>query len=295
MAAVLIPLPRRDFDPTEVAVSWKILKERGHTLTFATPEGDTPEADPIMLDGAGLDPWGWVPGLRHLKLIGLLLRANAEGRTAYRELAADPAFLKPLRWRDLPARDFDGLLLCGGHRARGMREYLESELLQSMVVRFFRANRPVAAICHGVLLAARSLDASGLSVLHGRKTTALTWKQERTASLVAHIGRFWDRYYYRTYVEDAGQPRGFMSVQSEVTRALSAASDFRDVVPGADHFFRKTSGAYRDTPADLRPAFVVCDGNYVSARWPGDVHAFAQCFAQILDGRALSQVSSVGG
>jgi hypothetical protein len=44
MAAVLIPLPRRDFDPTEVAVSCKVLKVRGHTLTFATPEGDVPDA-----------------------------------------------------------------------------------------------------------------------------------------------------------------------------------------------------------------------------------------------------------
>ncbi|MGW4487956.1 hypothetical protein ACWEOE_29430 [Amycolatopsis sp. NPDC004368] len=30
---------------------------------------------------------------------------------------------------------------------------------------------------------------------------------------------------------------------------------------------------------DPRPAFVVEDGNYVSARWPGDVHSFAKTFA----------------
>jgi putative intracellular protease/amidase len=286
MAAVLIPLPRRDFDPTEVAVSWKLLKARGHSLTFATPEGDAAEADPIMVDGVGLDPWGWIPGLRHLKLIGLVLRANAEGRAAYRELAADSAFQNPLRWRDLAGRPFDGLLLAGGHRARGMREYLESEMLQSLVAQFFHANRPVAAICHGVLLAARSLDANGRSVLFGRKTTALTWKQERSASVLAHLGRFWDRHYYRTYVEAAGQPPGYMSVQSEVTRALSNASDFLDVLPGGDLYFRKTSGAYRDSPADPRPAFVVSDGNYISARWPGDVHTFATRFAQVLEGHS---------
>jgi hypothetical protein len=33
---------------------------------------------------------------------------------------------------------------------------------------------------------------------------------------------------------------------------------------------------------DERPAFVVEDGTYVSARWPGDVHTFAQRFAAIL-------------
>lgn len=293
MAAVLIPLPRRDFDPTEAAVSWEILKARGHTLTFATPDGEAPQADPIMVSGAGLDPWGWVPLLRHMKLLGLLLRANAAARKAYGELTADPAFRKPLRWQDLSSRDFDGLLLCGGHRARGMPEYLESQLLQSVVVQFFRTHRPVAAICHGVLLAARSLDVDGRSVLFGRKTTALTWKQEHAASVLARVGRFWDRHYYRTYLESADQPSGFRSVQSEVTRALSAAGDFRDVRPGEAHFFRKTSGVYRDSPGDSRPAFVVCDGNYVSARWPGDVHTFAVRFAELLEGTSLPETAGL--
>ncbi len=38
----------------------------------------------------------------------------------------------------------------------------------------------------------------------------------------------------------------------------------------------------RDTFDDDRPAFVVRDGNYVSARWPGDVHTFARAFAELL-------------
>src|SRR3546814_13138878 len=73
--------------------------------------------------------------------------------------------------------------------------------------RSFAADKPVAAICHGVLLAARSKRADGRSVLHGRKTTALSWRHERTASAFAHVGRFWDRNYYRTYPEEDGQPK----------------------------------------------------------------------------------------
>jgi putative intracellular protease/amidase len=38
----------------------------------------------------------------------------------------------------------------------------------------------------------------------------------------------------------------------------------------------------RDTFADDRTAFVVRDGNYVSARWPGDAHTFAKTFAALL-------------
>jgi putative intracellular protease/amidase len=38
----------------------------------------------------------------------------------------------------------------------------------------------------------------------------------------------------------------------------------------------------RDTFDDDRPAFVVRDRNYVSARWPGDAHTFARTFAAML-------------
>jgi putative intracellular protease/amidase len=158
-----------------------------------------------------------------------------------------------------------------------MREYLESPVLQGLVVDAFRRDLPVAAICHGVLLAARSIDpATGRSVLHGRRTTALTWSLERTAWRVARRSRFWDPDYYRTYREEPGQPEGYMSVQQEVTRALAAPEDFLDAPPGSA---RKTSGRVRDRPGDDSPAFVVEDGSYVSARWPGDVHTFAARFA----------------
>ena len=41
----------------------------------------------------------------------------------------------------------------------------------------------------------------------------------------------------------------------------------------------------RDTFDDDRPAFVVRDGNYVSARWPGDAYTFARTFAAVLSER----------
>ena len=48
MATVLVPLPDRDFDTTEVAVPWKLLKDSGHDVVFATERGDRkPECDPL--------------------------------------------------------------------------------------------------------------------------------------------------------------------------------------------------------------------------------------------------------
>ena len=167
-----------------------------------------------------------------------------------------------------------------------MREYLENTFLQRITAEFFADEKPVAAICHGVLLAARSKRADGRSVLHGRKTTALPWALERKGSILAHVGRFWDRNYYRTYTETAGQPAGHMSVQQEVTRALASPADFIDVPESDPGFKRKTSGMARDTAADDHPAWVVRDENYVSARWPGDTHSFARTFAEMLEAKA---------
>ncbi len=285
MAKVLIPIPSRDFDPSEVAISWSVLKRLGHSVVFATPDGRPGEADDLMITGEGLDIWGFIPGLKRFAVVGRLMRANKEARAAYAKMLEDPAFKSPLAWRNVRREDFDGLLLPGGHRARGMRQYLESELLQKLVAEFFTADLPVAAICHGVLLAARSRRADGHSVLFGRRSTALTWALERAGWQVGRIVRFWDPSYYRTYKEKPGEPEGYMSVQQEITRALAGPADFVDVPPDAPDYKRKTSGMTRDTWVDSRPAFVVRDGNYVSARWPGDAHTFAKEFAALLGAR----------
>ena len=175
------------------------------------------------------------------------------------------------------------MLLPGGHRARGMREYLESAVLQRFVADAFARGMPAGAICHGVVLAARSRSPStGRSVLYGRKTTALTWTLERAAWRAGRIARWWDPNYYRTYVEGPGEAPGARSVQAEVTAALASPADFLDVPRDAPDYARKTGGTARDTLRDSRPAWVVRDGAYVSARWPGDVHTFARTFAGVL-------------
>ena len=240
-----------------------------------------------MVTGRGLDPWGALPGVRRLTVVGRVLRADGNARRAYATLLADRAFASPLHWGAARRSSYDALVLPGGHRARGMRTYLESPEVQQMAVDSFRSGKPVGAICHGVLVAARAQDpVTGHSVLHGRRTTALTWALEQRAWGIARYTRFWDSDYYRTYVEERGQPWGYMSVQQEVTRALADPADFADVEKGSPDWRRKTSGRARDTLDDPRPAWVVRDGSYVSARWPGDAHTFARTFADVLAGTA---------
>lgn len=277
VATVLIPIPDMDFDPTEVAVSWQVLTGDGHAVVFSTQSGRPGVADDIMVTGRGLDSWSKVPGLGRAVLVGRFLRANRDARTAYAQMLKSAEYQHLVAWADARLDDVDALLLPGGHRARGMRSYIDSAILQGLVVDAFRRGMLVAAICHGVLLAARSVDPStGHSVLYGRKTTSLTWDLERRAWQLTRVTRFWDPDYYRTYSERPTDPVGYMSVQAEVTRALENPGDFQDVPKESPNRRAQTSGTARDAANDSRPAFVVHDGTYISARWPGDTHTFAK-------------------
>jgi protease I len=250
MATVLIPLAACDFDPTETAVPWRSLRAHGHRVAFATPEGRPGTADPKMLTGEGLG------------VLSPLLRADAAGRAAYEELTGSAEFARPISYDEIVAANFDALLLPGGHAA-GMRPYLESAPLHAIVMEFFGRNAPVAAICHGVLLVARSRHREGKSVLYGRKTTALTKIMELTAW---SLTRLYLGDYYRTYP---------VTVEDEVRAALAQGSDF---IAGP-------LPIRRDSPERPGIGFTVRDGNYLSARWPGDAHRFGDEFATMLQER----------
>src|ERR1700712_96753 len=102
-----MPVPSRDVDPTEVAVSWKVLTAAGHRVVFATPDGNRARCDELMVTGEGLDPWGLVPGLRKLVVVGRILRADAVARAAHAELLGDPAWRSPKTWEAVTLDDFD--------------------------------------------------------------------------------------------------------------------------------------------------------------------------------------------
>ncbi len=239
MARVLVPLPDRDFDVTEVSVPWKLLTEAKHDVVFATEGGARPEADPLLLSGVIFGELG----------------AKDVPKAFYRELEQTSAFERPIRWRDVDPSWFDALVLAGGH-APGMKQYLAGDVLHAKVADFARTGKPMGAICHGVLVLARAIDReTGKSVLHGRRTTCLPKYMERTAYWLTawKLGR-----YYRTY--DA-------YVEDEVRSVLERPEHFeRGPFTLTAHGTRESDGA----------AFVVEDGAYVSARWPGDAFLFAK-------------------
>ena len=119
-----------------------MLTRHGHTVVFSTQSGAPAVADDIMLTGRGLDFWSKVPGLSRAIFVGRILRANRDARAAYKHMLASPEYQRPTAWAETDLQGVDGLLLPGGHRARGMRSYIESDVLQRLVCEAFRPGSP---------------------------------------------------------------------------------------------------------------------------------------------------------
>ncbi len=183
------------------------------------------------------------------------LIARPENQALYAQMAACPAFAAPIRWADARAADYDAIHFPGGH-APGMKPYLESAEVQRIARDAFAASQPVSAICHGVIPLARA------GLLKGRKTTALTGMMEGVAVFLTRraLGS-----HYRTYPQ---------SVEAEVKAALAHPSDFArgPLLPRY---------ATQDKPG---LGFIVRDGAYLSARWPGDAWTLADAVNRLLAG-----------
>lgn len=255
---ILFPLPSCGFDPTESSVPWRTLIDAGHEVVFATPDGRPSAADPRILSGRGFGPF------RHW------LRARPHARMLYAEMEVSEAFRDPLPYAALEPDEFDGVVLTGGH-AKEMKSYLESELVQALALAHMQADKPVGAICHGVLIPARAIDpATGKSSLYGRKTTALTRAQELSAWAMTGL---WLGSYYRTYKQ---------TVQAEVERVLARPEDFQ-------------TGSFtlsREGPDKPEVGFAVRDGNYVSARYYVDAYRFAKTYLSVLAERTAEVMRS---
>lgn len=254
---ILCLLPASDYDPTESAVPWHALKQAGLEVRFATPAGQPAYADArlVSLGFGPADP---------------LFMTRKDDLKLYQQMIESPNFQKPLAYADVIAENFAGLMVPGGH-AQGMRTMLESKRAQDIVLHFFQSAKAVAAVCHGVLLLARTINPqTGRSVLYGRKTTALTALNMEIPAWLATAP--WLGRYYRTYPQ---------TVEAEVKAALASPGDF---APGP--LF-----PLRDSESSLSAGFTVRDGNYLSARWPGDCHRYAHELVALMQEPRSSSVA----
>ena len=237
---ILIPLPDNDFDPSESSFPWNVCTGRGWKVTFATENGDVAACDPRLLKGPILGPLG----------------AGPRGLSNYKKMAASPEFQRPIKYVDINVDDFDAVSLTGGH-APGMKQYLESKVLQQKMVEFFKQEKVIGSICHGMLVLVRAIDPeTGKSVLWDYKVTALTKDLEFSGYALTFwlLGK-----RYRTY-------------------ECYVADEVRDVLKECKNF---KNGLIMVWP------FIVQDRNLLTSRWPLDAPLYARRFAEMIEARAL--------
>jgi len=254
--SILIPIPEWGFDPTEVAVSWNVLVKLGHNVTFATPTGEKSKGcDPVVLEGI---------------LGGSVMKVHPEPLDYYNQMILSPEYENPISYADIDVATFNAIFVPGGH-AEGMNTMLRSSILPEKISAFFEAGKPIAGICHGMLALARTrAPGTEHSILHGKKVTSLPFFLEFQAYIATHYlaGLPGPSYQLSTtwphYVED------------EVREAVGGAKydsgplDFvAPFVPG--------------THVDNSHAFVVEDGQFITARFWGDTYLLAQQLARKLD------------
>ncbi len=87
---VIIPLPDRDFDTTEVAIPWKHFVEAGQQVTFSTEAGHIGQTDPRLLTGVIFGQLG----------------AKPDAIAAYCELEKNEAFRHPIPYESIDQSDF---------------------------------------------------------------------------------------------------------------------------------------------------------------------------------------------
>lgn len=233
---ILIPLPDHDFDPTEAATPWRVCADRGWKATFATEHGNIAAADHRLLKGFVRGPLG----------------ARPMGLFDYQRMTQAFDYQRPIKYAEIDVDRYDALLLTGGH-APGMKQFLESKLLQDKVVEFFKKGKVVGAICHGVLVLARSIDPeTGKSVLYEYRVTSLT----KLLEVIGYCSTFWLLgQRFRTY--DA-------YVADEVKAALKNKSQYSSGIIPFPH--------------------VVVDRNLVTSRyWLFDAMPYSLKFAELVE------------
>jgi len=234
---ILIPLPNKDFDLTEVTIPWWLFKNKGYDVVFATGNGKKGEVDPKLITG----------------VIFGQLKAKPEAIKIFRELEKAHEFLNPILYSEIEVSEYDLLHLPGGH-AKGMRQYLESKVLQQKVLEFYEANKIIGSICHGCIVMTRTMDPkTEKSIIYNKNVTGLIKRLEKLAFYITSW-KLGD--YYKTYPE---------YVEDEVLRNLNNKNQF------------KRGGLNPYKP------FVCIDDNIVTARWPEDVYLYGETLIKKLE------------
>lgn len=142
------------YNVAEAAHPWKVFKDSGHFVDFASIKGGQPPRDEVD----STDPIQVVFTQDETTRAGLYNTASVD--------VVDPD-------------QYDAVYLVGGHGT--MWDFPDSEGLQNLVASIYNAGGVVGAVCHGPAGLVNVTLANGIHLVNGRKVAAFTNDEEIAA------------------------------------------------------------------------------------------------------------------
>lgn len=185
------------FWASELTHPWLEFSEAGYELTIASPLGGKVELDGYSdpRDESGYSAWDLVSmGFLSTPSLAALLESTE-------------------RLSDLDPADFDALVICGGQSP--MFTFRDNADLQATIRAFYEAEKPTAALCHGVAALIDVTLSDGSYLIAGRTLTGFANIEEEAADeAVGQKVMPWR-------LEDAARERGANYVQGGLWRPFA--------------------------------------------------------------------------
>ncbi|MGW1270702.1 type 1 glutamine amidotransferase domain-containing protein [Streptomyces sp. NPDC002491] len=143
----------------ELTHFYDFAEEAGFELTVASIEGG-----PVPLDPESL-------------------AHNVLGDLGTDKRYADRAFMDTLRdvvaVSEVDVDDYDAIYLTGGHGV--MFDFHQSQVLETLIARFYESGRIVSAVCHGPCGLLDVTLSDGEPLVKGKNVTGFSWREEELA------------------------------------------------------------------------------------------------------------------
>ena len=204
------------FWASELVHPWYEFTEAGYEVTIASPAGGRVEIDAFS------DPRDDSRYSAH----DILSRGFLE-TPELAELLHDT-----VRLGDVDPADFDAIVVCGGQSP--MFTFADDEDLKRALREFYEAEKPTAALCHGVAALMNVTLSDGGHLIDGRTITGFSNGEEDEANAV--VGQ--EIMPWR--IEDAAAERGANYIQGGVWKAF-AVRDGRLITGQQQYSGRRTA------------------------------------------------------
>ena len=139
----------------EFAGPYYFLKDKGVTITLASPKGGQPP----------IDPKSELPDFQTAST----KRFNDDAET-------QNIFSKTITLKTANPADYDAVFYTGGYGP--LWDLADNETSITLIESFYNSNKPVASVCHGPAIFKNTKDSEGKPIVAGKKVTAYSNSEE---------------------------------------------------------------------------------------------------------------------